>query len=153
MRRTFTLLLLVASLVAGACGDDKGGDGGGGGEASKPEVEVPDGPPPLELKIKDIKVGTGAEAVAGKMVTVHYVGVSYSDKEQFDASWDRGTPFPFTLGAGEVIQGWDEGVVGMKVGGRRQLIIPPALAYGESGQGQIKPNETLVFVVDLLGVA
>ncbi|MGH9035004.1 MAG: FKBP-type peptidyl-prolyl cis-trans isomerase [Acidimicrobiia bacterium] len=153
MRRTLTLLLLVAGLVVSGCGDDNGGNGGGGGEASKPEVEVPDGPPPLELQIKDLKVGTGAEAVAGKKVTVHYVGVSYSDKEQFDASWDAGAPFPFTLGAGEVIQGWDEGVAGMKVGGRRQLIIPPALAYREFGQGKIKPNETLVFVVDLLDVA
>ena len=153
MRRTFILLLLVASLVVGACGDDTG-DKGDGGEASKPKVEVPDGPPPLELEIKDLKVGTGAEAVAGKMVTVHYVGVSYSDKKQFDASWDAGTPFPFLLGAGKVIQGWDEGVVGMKVGGRRQLIIPPALAYKEFGAGDvIKPNETLVFVIDLLEVA
>lgn len=155
MRRTFTLLLLVAGLVMAACGDDKGGESsdGGGGEGSKPTVEVPDGPPPTELTIKDIKVGAGAEAVAGKKVTVHYVGVAYSDKEEFDASWDSGTPFPFTLGTGAVIQGWDEGVAGMKVGGRRQLIIPPALAYKEFGQGSIKPNETLVFVVDLLEVA
>jgi peptidylprolyl isomerase len=155
MRRTFILLLLMASLVLAACGDDKGGESsdGGGGEGSKPKVEVPDGPPPSELTIKDIKVGTGAEAVTGKQVTVHYVGVSYSDKEQFDASWDSGTPFPFILGTGAVIQGWDEGVAGMKVGGRRQLIIPPALAYKEFGQGPIKPNETLVFVVDLLEVA
>ncbi|MDQ3945767.1 MAG: FKBP-type peptidyl-prolyl cis-trans isomerase [Actinomycetota bacterium] len=150
MRRSFILILLMASLVVGACGGDKGGDGGG--EASKPKVEIPDGPPPTELKIKDLKVGTGAEAVAGKTVTVHYVGVSWSDKEQFDASWDTGRPFPFILGAGDVIQGWDEGVVGMKVGGRRQLTIPPALAYREFGKGPIKPNETLVFVVDLLNV-
>lgn len=151
MRRTLTLLLLIASLVlAGGCGDDKGG-----AELSKPKVDVPDGPPPLELTIKDIKVGSGAEAVAGKKLTVHYVGVSWSDKKQFDASWDApgAEPFPFTLGAGAVIPGWDQGLVGMKVGGRRQLIIPPGMAYKEFGAGNaIKPNETLVFVVDLLDV-
>lgn len=151
MRRTLTLLLLIPGLVlAGGCGDDNGG-----GELSKPKVEVPDGQPPLELKIEDITVGTGAEAVAGKTLTVHYVGVSWSDKEQFDASWDSAgaAPFPFKLGAGDVIPGWDQGLVGMKVGGRRQLIIPPGMAYREFGQGSIKPNETLVFVVDLLEVA
>jgi len=147
-------VLLAACVLGAGCGDDEGGGGSDeAGEAGKPKVEVPDGPPPSELQIKDIKQGTGAEAVAGKMITVHYVGVSYSDKEQFDASWDSGTPYSFVLGEGKVIQGWDEGVVGMKVGGRRQLIIPPALAYKEFGQGTIKPNETLVFVVDLLEVA
>lgn len=152
MRRTFTLFLLSASLLIAGCGDDEGG--GGPREAGKPKVEVPEGPPPRELQIKDLKVGTGAEAVRGRMVTVHYVGVAYSDEQQFDASWDSGTPFPFTLGAGEVIPGWDQGVVGMKVGGRRQLIIPPALAYREFGSGnRIKPNETLIFVIDLLEVA
>lgn len=154
MRRTFTLILLTASLVAGGCGDDEGGGGEASEpETSKPKVDVPDGPPPSELKIEDLEVGTGEEAVAGKLLTVHYVGVSYSDKEQFDASWDSGEPFSFLLGAGKVIQGWDEGVVGMKVGGRRQLIIPPAMAYREFGSGSIKPNETLVFVIDLLDVA
>ncbi|MGH9042928.1 MAG: FKBP-type peptidyl-prolyl cis-trans isomerase [Acidimicrobiia bacterium] len=120
---------------------------------SKPSVEIPDGEPPSELQIKDIKEGTGAEAVDGKKLTVHYVGVSWSDKEQFDASWDRGDPYSFVLGAGDVILGWDVGMKGMKVGGRRQLTIPPAMGYREFGQGKIKPNETLVFVVDLLEVA
>ncbi|MGH8974253.1 MAG: FKBP-type peptidyl-prolyl cis-trans isomerase [Acidimicrobiia bacterium] len=153
MRRRITVVVLVAGLVALAgagCGDDEGG-----GEASKPRVEVPDGAPPSELQIEDIKKGTGAEAVAGKTLSVHYVGVSWSDKKQFDASWDTPggpQPFPFKLGTGAVIQGWDQGLVGMKVGGRRQLIIPPGMAYKEFGQGPIKPNETLVFVVDLLGV-
>ena len=155
IRRTFTLLLLSASLVLAGCGDDEsGGDTGGAGGPTKPKVEVPEGPPPLELQINDLKVGTGKEAMAGKSITVHYVGVSYSDKQQFDASWDSGTPFPFILGNGDVIPGWDQGLVGMKVGGRRQLIIPPALAYQEFGSGdRIKPNETLVFVVDLLDVS
>jgi peptidylprolyl isomerase len=154
MRRRITVVLMAGLvLLAGAgCGDD--GGGGGSGAASKPKVEVPDGEPPSELQIKDIKKGTGAEAVAGKTLTVHYVGVSWSDKKEFDASWDSpgAEPFPFKLGTGAVIQGWDQGLVGMKVGGRRQLIIPPGLAYKEFGQGPIKPNETLVFVVDLLDV-
>jgi peptidylprolyl isomerase len=152
MRRRITVALMAGLVVmaGAACGDD-----GGGGAASKPKVEVPDGDPPSELQIKDIKKGTGAEAVAGKTLTVHYVGVAWSDKKQFDSSWDsRGAkPFPFKLGAGAVIQGWDQGLVGMKVGGRRQLIIPPGMAYKEFGAGTaIKPNETLVFVVDLLDV-
>ena len=148
MRRIALLALLLAGLVVGAgCGDD---EGDGGGAASKPKVEIPDGDPPSKLEIKDIKEGTGPGAVAGQQLTVHYVGVAWSDKKQFDASWDSGTPYPFKLGAGDVILGWDEGLVGMKVGGRRQLTIPPAMAYREFGQGQIKPNETLVFVVDLV---
>ncbi|HUP70106.1 MAG TPA: FKBP-type peptidyl-prolyl cis-trans isomerase [Acidimicrobiales bacterium] len=120
---------------------------------TKPEVTVPDGPPPAKLEIKDLIEGTGPVAAAGQKVTVHYVGVSYSTKKQFDASWDSGRPFPFQLGAGAVIDGWDQGVPGMKVGGRRQLIIPPDLGYGDRGAGSdIKPGETLVFVVDLLSV-
>lgn len=123
-------------------------------KATKPEVTVPDGPPPSALGSRDLVVGTGAEAVAGKKVTVQYVGVAYSTKAQFDASWDRGQPFSFDLGAGRVIDGWDQGVVGMKVGGRRELVIPPQLGYGDRGAGgAIKPGETLVFVVDLLGVS
>jgi len=98
-------------------------------------------------------VGAGAEASAGQKVSVQYVGVAYSTKKQFDASWDRGNPFNFTLGAGNVIKGWDEGVPGMRVGGRRQLVIPPDLAYGPAGYPPvIGPNETLVFVVDLVSV-
>ena len=120
--------------------------------AKKPVIVVPSGPPPTSLVIQDIVTGTGAKAQSGSSVTVQYVGVSYSTKQQFDASWDRNQPFPFQLGAGQVIQGWDQGVVGMKVGGRRQLTIPPALAYGAQGMGPIGPNETLIFVIDLLSV-
>ena len=106
-----------------------------------------------ELKIEDIKVGDGAEAKSGQKVTVHYVGVSFLTGEQFDASWERGQPFEFKLGKGQVIPGWDQGVAGMKVGGRRRLTIPSALAYGARGAGGvIKPHEPLVFVVDLLAV-
>ncbi|WP_037367444.1 FKBP-type peptidyl-prolyl cis-trans isomerase [Amycolatopsis orientalis] len=119
----------------------------------KPQVERPDGPPPAELQVNDITVGDGPEAKPGNAVSVHYVGVSHSTGAQFDASYDRGAPLEFQLGAGQVIPGWDHGVTGMKVGGRRQLVIPPHLAYGERGAGGvIAPNETLIFVVDLVGV-
>jgi len=119
----------------------------------KPDVTIPDGTPPAELVIDDITVGEGDEAVAGRDVTVHYVGVSWSTGKQFDASWDRMEPFRFGLGQRQVIQGWDDGVQGMKVGGRRRLTIPPEMGYGAAGAGGvIAPNETLVFVVDLLGV-
>jgi peptidylprolyl isomerase len=118
-----------------------------------PDVDIPDTPPPADLAIDDLVVGEGDEAVAGATVDVHYVGVSWSSGRQFDASWDRGAPFSFGLGAGQVIQGWDRGVAGMRVGGRRRLTIPPALGYGARGAGgAIGPNETLVFVVDLLAV-
>jgi len=120
---------------------------------SKPEVEIPDAPPSYQLEIEDITVGEGEEASAGNIVEVHYVGVSYKTKQQFDASWDRGDTFKFGLGKGQVIRGWDEGVAGMRVGGRRKITIPPDLAYGARGAGGvIGPNETLVFVVDLVGV-
>jgi peptidylprolyl isomerase len=122
-------------------------------EATKPEVTVPKGKAPKKLVIKDLKVGDGATAEPGKQVTVNYVGVSKLNGRQFDASWDRGEPFTFQLGSGGVIQGWDEGVKGMKVGGRRMLVIPPDLAYGPQGSPPtIGPNETLVFVIDLLDV-
>ena len=121
--------------------------------ASKPSVEIPDGPPPTELVVEDLSVGDGPEAVAGTTCSMQYVGVSWSTGKQFDASWDRGQPFSFGLGQGMVISGWDQGVAGMKVGGRRRLTIPPALGYGARGAGSaIGPNETLVFVVDLVGV-
>jgi peptidylprolyl isomerase len=119
----------------------------------KPEIEPVDGPPPADLVAEDIAVGDGPAAEAGQTATVHYVGVSFSSGEEFDASWNRGEPFSFTLGRGQVITGWDWGVVGMRVGGRRRLVIPPHLGYGDRGAGGvIKPGETLVFVVDLLGV-
>ncbi|CAN5489312.1 FKBP-type peptidyl-prolyl cis-trans isomerase [soil metagenome] len=120
---------------------------------AKPSVTIPETDPPDTLESTDDVVGDGIEASPGRTVTVHYVGVSWSTGEQFDASWDRMEPFRFGLGAGQVIQGWDEGVVGMRVGGRRTLTIPPEMGYGARGAGGvIGPNETLVFVVDLLDV-
>ena len=121
----------------------------------KPHVYVPPGEaPPAEMVIEDLEVGDGTEATSGSNVEVHYVGVSWRTRQQFDASWDRGDTFEFRLGAGQVIAGWDEGVAGMKVGGRRRLVLPPDKAYGKRGAGgAIGPNETLVFVVDLLGVS
>ena len=120
----------------------------------KPSVDVPVGQAPsYQLELDDIVVGEGEEAVAGRVVEVHYVGVSWRTGNQFDASWDRGKTFKFGLGDGQVIQGWDQGVAGMKVGGRRRITIPPNLAYGKRGAGGvIGPDETLVFVVDLIGV-
>ena len=120
----------------------------------KPQVEVPsDQAPSYQLELEDIEVGDGDEAVSGKVVEVHYVGVSWATGNQFDASWDRGDTFKFKLGKGQVISGWDQGVEGMKVGGRRRITIPPDLAYGQRGAGGvIGPGETLVFVVDLISV-
>jgi peptidylprolyl isomerase len=124
-----------------------------GGKKTKPEVTVPSGAPPKKLEIKEIEKGTGATAKAGDEVTVQYVGVGYDSEEEFDSSWSRNEPFAFGLGAGEVIPGWDQGVEGMKVGGRRELIIPANLAYGPAGSPPtIGPNETLIFVIDLLAV-
>jgi peptidylprolyl isomerase len=117
----------------------------------KPQIEIPDGPPPCNLVISDLVKGTGAEAVSGQQITVKYVGVTYPDGKEFDASWGR-EDFTFQLGAGMVIGGWDQGFTGMKVGGRRQLVIPPELGYGPSGSGPIPPNATLIFVVDLVKV-
>jgi peptidylprolyl isomerase len=120
----------------------------------KPQVDVPsDQAPSYQLELEDITVGDGEEAVSGRVVEVHYVGVSWATGKQFDASWDRGDTFKFGLGKGQVIAGWDQGVAGMKVGGRRRITIPPQLAYGKRGAGGvIGPDETLVFVVDLVGV-
>ncbi|MEU4480411.1 FKBP-type peptidyl-prolyl cis-trans isomerase [Micromonospora sp. NPDC023966] len=119
----------------------------------KPEVGPIEGAPPADLVIEDITVGDGPEARPGQLASVHYVGVAHSTGREFDASWNRGDTFEFPLGGGQVIAGWDQGVVGMKVGGRRRLTIPPHLGYGARGAGGvIKPNETLVFVVDLVGV-
>ena len=120
---------------------------------NKPSVNIPNEAPPSALTIVDDVAGTGDEATKGRNVSVHYVGVAWSNGKQFDASWDRNEPFEFRLGAGQVIQGWDEGVAGMKVGGRRTLTIPPDMGYGSRGAGGvIKGGETLVFVVDLLNV-
>ena len=119
----------------------------------KPEIDFPDFPPPDDLVINDVVEGDGAEATSGSAVSVHYVGVAHSTGEEFDASYNRGEPLQFRLGVGQVISGWDTGVQGMKVGGRRRLVIPPHLAYGDRGAGGvIKPGETLIFVVDLLSV-
>jgi peptidylprolyl isomerase len=120
-------------------------------DITKPEVDYPEGTAPKALEITDIWEGDGKVAGAGDTVEVHYVGVAYSTGEEFDASWNRGEPLEFRLGVGQVIQGWDQGVQGMKVGGRRKLVIPPDLAYGSRGApGAIKPNETLIFVCDLV---
>jgi peptidylprolyl isomerase len=120
----------------------------------KPQVDVPVGEAPTyQLETEDLEVGDGEEAVSGRTVEVHYVGVSWSNGREFDSSWDRGKTFKFGLGRGQVIQGWDQGVAGMRVGGRRRITIPPMLGYGKRGAGGvIGPDETLVFVVDLIGV-
>ena len=119
----------------------------------RPQIDKPEGDIPFELGVEDITVGGGAEATKGKKVSVHYVGAAFSTGDEFDASWNRGQPFEFKLGKGQVIPGWDAGVQGMKVGGRRKLTIPSAMAYGGRGAGGvIAPNEPLVFVVDLLSV-
>jgi peptidylprolyl isomerase len=121
--------------------------------SSKPPVSIPAENPPADLVIEDLTVGTGTEATNGCNVDVHYVGVAWSTGKEFDASWNRSETFEFRLGAGQVISGWDKGVAGMKVGGRRRLTIPPHMGYGNQGAGGvIKGGETLVFVVDLLNV-
>jgi peptidylprolyl isomerase len=121
--------------------------------SSKPSISIPQDLPPSSLIIDDEIIGSGDEATSGRNVSVHYVGVAWSTGKQFDASWDRNEPFDFRLGAGQVIAGWDQGVTGMKVGGRRKLTIPPHMGYGDYGAGSvIKGGETLVFVVDLLNV-
>jgi peptidylprolyl isomerase len=145
----FSAALVVAVVIVLLAGDD---DGSAPAEATRPEVEVPAGPPPGELQIEDIETGDGEEAQAGDQVSVEYVGVDYETGEEFDSSWDRGELFELQLGAGMVIPGWDQGVEGMRVGGRRQLVIPPDLAYGRQGSPPtIGPNATLVFVIDHLG--
>lgn len=123
-------------------------------DRTKPEIDFPDHAVPTELVIEDIIVGTGAEVVRGSTVSTHYVGVAFSTGEEFDSSWGRGAPLDFKAGIGQVIQGWDQGLLGMKVGGRRRLEIPSELAYGSRGAGRdIGPNEALIFVVDLVGVS
>jgi peptidylprolyl isomerase len=160
VKRIALIACACAALAIAGCGggDSTSGETTGGAESataptSKPKVEVPRGAPPKRLEARDLITGSGAEAKAGDKVTVQYVGVNYRTRKEFDASWDRGEPFTFPLGRGEVIPGWDQGVVGMKVGGRRELIIPPQLGYGSAGAAPaIPPNETLVFVIDLLKV-
>ena len=158
-----TIVACAALAIAGCGGDDDSSSGSSEtseaaaaaspAKKTRPKVTVPQGAPPAELEIKELEAGTGAEAKAGDKVTVQYVGVNYKNGKEFDSSWSRNEPFPFTLGAGEVIPGWDQGVEGMKVGSRRELVIPPELAYGEAGASpSIPPNETLIFVIDLLEV-
>ena len=168
--RLFALIAVLAALGLGACGDDEGDQSASPAEASqpttvedpdqalentsvKPELPKPTGSPPRKLEREDIVAGRGRRAKAGDTVVVEYVGVTFSTGEEFDASWDRGQPFTFALGGEHVIEGWDRGIVGMRKGGRRQLTIPPEQAYGAEGQPpDIGPNETLVFVVDLVAI-
>ncbi|WP_422933074.1 FKBP-type peptidyl-prolyl cis-trans isomerase [Sinomonas sp. P47F7] len=122
-------------------------------DRQKPEIDFPEGPVPSELKIVDLIEGEGREVFPGDTVSAHYVGVAWSTGEEFDASWNSGRPLDFRVGVGQVIQGWDQGLLGMKLGGRRRLEIPSDLAYGSAGAGGvIGPNEALIFVVDLVGV-
>jgi peptidylprolyl isomerase len=164
-RLAVVLTLVLLALGLAACGSDdsaSSASGTAGAEtstpeptatATKPEVEVPTGSAPEKLVTKDLKVGTGAAAKSGDTVSVNYVGVNFKNGRQFDSSWDRGEAFTFPLGGGQVIQGWDRGIVGMKVGGRRMLVIPPDLAYGDQAPDEvIGKNATLVFVVDLLAI-
>lgn len=167
-KRAMLILMVCAGLAIAGCGDDSSDDSTAAGDSTataaetttaekppkrtKPKVTPPKGPPPQQLVKEELIPGTGPEAEAGDEVTVQYVGVDYKTGAEFDSSWSRSEPFSFRLGGGEVIRGWDLGVEGMKVGGRRELIIPPDLAYGSEGAGTIAPNATLVFVIDLLAV-
>jgi peptidylprolyl isomerase len=157
MKACLLTIALLAALAVAGCGSSSDSSSSSETTAAanktKPDVTVPKGAPPKKLVVKEIEEGSGEEAVSGDEVTVQYVGVDYKNGKEFDSSWSRSEPFTFTLGEGQVIPGWDQGVAGMKVGGRRELIIPPELAYGETGAPpSIGPNETLVFVIDLLEV-
>jgi peptidylprolyl isomerase len=164
VKAPLTIISLCALLAFAGCGDDSSDEEtqtGGTSTAAessedtstKPKVTIPDGESPKQLVERDLVEGTGPAAKAGDEVTVQYVGVGYDSGEEFDASWDRGEPFTFQLGANQVIPGWEQGVAGMKAGGRRELTIPANLAYGEAGSPPaIGPNEALVFVIDLLKV-
>ncbi len=146
-------IIAVIIVVATGGDDDSSSSSASTDTSTKPEIEVPEGDPPTALETEDLVEGDGAEAKAGDTVTVEYVGVAYSTGKEFDSSWERPEPFSFPLGGGQVIPGWDQGIEGMKVGGRRELTIPPDLAYGEGGSPpDIGPNETLIFVVDLQDV-
>jgi peptidylprolyl isomerase len=149
------LVVVVAVILIGRGGGDSNDDSSKAAITvpNGPTVQLPTGPAPANLVVKDLKPGTGAEAKAGDQVSVQYTGVLYDDGSKFDSSYDHGQPFAFKLGGGQVIPGWDQGVAGMKVGGRRELIIPPDLAYGAQGQPPTIPaNATLVFVIDLVSV-
>ena len=144
-------ILAVVTVIVVATGGDDGSTDISTDTSVKPTIPASSDPPPTKLVSKDIVVGDGATAQKGDQLSVQYVGADYTTGAQFDASWDNGQPLPLQLGAGQVIAGWDQGIVGMKVGGRRELIIPPDLGYGAQGQPpSISPNETLVFVIDLL---
>jgi peptidylprolyl isomerase len=165
VKASFALISLCVLLAVAGCGGSSDSSSGSSeassatatesttAEKTKPKVTVPKGAPPKKLEIKELEKGSGAEAKLGDEVTAQYVGVDYKNGKEFDSSWSRSEPFTFTLNAGQVIPGWVQGVAGMKVGGRRELIIPPELAYGKAGSPPtIGPNETLVFVIDLLEV-
>jgi len=165
MRKLILIIGACLALLAAGCGSDDSTTSSSSGEETssqqaeapekktKPKVEKPNGAPPKKLVTNDLEEGTGPAAKAGDTVTVQYVGVNYKTGKEFDSSWSRSEPFPFELGSGGVIPGWEQGVEGMKVGGRRELIIPPGLAYGTAGAPPaIPPNETLIFVVDLEAV-
>jgi peptidylprolyl isomerase len=166
MRKLILIIGACLALLVAGCGSDDSTTSSSSGEETsssqqaeapekktKPKVEKPNGAPPKQLVTKDLEEGSGPEAKAGDAVTVQYVGVNYKTGKEFDSSWSRSEPFTFTLGAGEVIPGWDQGIEGMKVGGRRELVIPPELGYGSAGAPPaIPPNETLIFVVDLEAV-
>jgi peptidylprolyl isomerase len=148
------ILAVVVIVILVGRGGDSGGDTTSVADVgTKPTVEVPKGPAPKTLVVKDLKTGDGAEAKSGDQVSVQYVLADYESGKELESSWDSGQPFAFQLGGGQVIPGWDQGVAGMKVGGRRELIIPPDLAYGAQGQPPTIPaNATLVFVIDLVSV-
>ena len=145
------VITVVIVLVAQGGGDDSSSSADLEDLSQKPVIEVPDGDPPTKLVSDDIVEGDGAEAKTGDNLTVEYVGVDYATGEEFDTSWGK-EPFQFQLGSGNVIPGWDQGLVGMKVGGRRELTIPPDLAYGAQGSGPIGPDATLIFVIDLTAI-
>jgi peptidylprolyl isomerase len=179
LRRVFTLIAVVAVLGLVACGDDDDASNGGGNDSAettqqdtgtkttspadaeaalkdtsqKPVIPKPTGSPPRKLVKEDIVKGTGPGAKKGDTVVVHYVGMNFSNGQEFDASWDTGSPFPVQLGRGMVIAGWEQGLIGIKKGGRRKLTIPPELGYGAEGYPpDIPPNETLVFVIDAISI-
>ena len=162
MNPRLLVLTLCAALAIAGCGDDSDSSSTADGntasaadaaERTEPKVELPKGAPPKRLEVHDLIKGSGPAAAPGDVISVQYVGVDYETGKQFDASWDHGQPFSFQLGGGQVIPGWDKGLDGMRVGGQRELVIPPELAYGRAGQPPaIGPDATLVFVIDLLGI-